>query len=259
MDLFIDYRGNTAIERHCQRYRHTENTVVEVEQLLLRLQDAKGKRIRDGKHEKCQERERAYEVAFLRMQLAVRQRLHGSIARLIQSSDTLAAAVKDRSKAELEISYSEAPIAWNNVVCGRELIDKASALYFRLTNYPEEGGTSATCCFAIKRMFDNPVDFGRHFVLAYSGHGSAYRYETADGETLPSPPYMTKEEAERCAGSWESYACTIGGGADVRDIRELTKQAAKSDEGDGADSETNTNSSASTDTASGEGSTDDSK
>ena len=49
-----------------------------------------------------------------------------------------------------------------------------------------------------------------------------YRFENEPGDVAPPPPYLTLAEAQRDAAHWESTADTIGGRAQIYNVR--TKQ-----------------------------------
>lgn len=64
-----------------------------------------------------------------------------------------------------------------------------------------------------------PASDRREWVVMYSGHGSAFRYDGADPHNPPPPPYLTLGEAKEAAAHWELHADTIGGRAVIKNIR----------------------------------------
>ena len=101
----------------------------------------------------------------------------------------------------------------HNVVVAETLYDQCCQVYFKFVLIHPRN------FYGIKLSFERPIPEPRAFVLATSGHGSSFRFDGTDPNKPPPPPYMTEREAELAAGSWESYADTIGGRAEVIDVR----------------------------------------
>ncbi len=59
----------------------------------------------------------------------------------------------------------------------------------------------------------------RIWVVQYSGHGSKFRHSGEDPESLPLEPYLTLDEARIDAGGWECTADTIGGQAQLFNVK----------------------------------------
>ena len=57
------------------------------------------------------------------------------------------------------------------------------------------------------------------WVVMASGYGSKCRFDEGDGHDIPQGPYLTLEEAKAQAAQWCSIADTIGGDAQLYNVR----------------------------------------
>lgn len=207
-DLYIDTDREDLSELGT-RYRKLYEAFMEAKTFLDAFKKARNDCPRDvdASNERHQELERQLEVAYLRAQHAVRT-MHPLLQPVWDCAQELRAT-------ELEGIYymEEAGIRANNISVAEELYDTACALFF------EFGVMRSLYCFAIERIYRSPKNDPRTFVTMSSGHGSDYRFDGADPDNPPPPPYMTEQEAKASADHWAGIADTIGGSAVVYDVR----------------------------------------
>ncbi|MCA9801413.1 MAG: hypothetical protein KC777_05475 [Cyanobacteria bacterium HKST-UBA02] len=224
-ELFIQYDKQPLLAALSADFNAVDTAFQAVADYLRKVKELKGARLPQSHADEALriEREHAYEVAYIRLELANTDLL-SAIKALMKSSADIEAnlgeyAGDEKSRA---FAYREDPIARNNVVCARRLIEEATTLHYRVDIYPEEETTTARYHFAIGRLYKDKPDTGRHFVVAYGG---GYGAMPVDRNWAANGPYMTREEAERSAGGWISIADTIGGCADVIDVRTLKEES----------------------------------
>ncbi|MBK9141125.1 MAG: hypothetical protein IPM23_01415 [Candidatus Melainabacteria bacterium] len=224
-ELFIQYDKQPLLAALSADFNAVDTAVQSVADCLRKVKELKGARLPHNHPDEALriEREHAYEVAYIRLELANTDLL-AAIKALMKSSADIEAnlgefAGDERSRT---FAYREDPIARSNVVCARRLIEEATTLHYRVDIYPEEETTTARYHFAIGRLYKDKPDTGRHFVVAYGG---GYGRTSVDRNWAATGPYMTRQEAERSAGGWISFADTIGGSADVIDVRTLVEES----------------------------------
>ncbi len=223
-DLFIDYRKNPLLDKLALEFNALVAARQVVADYLCQVKELKGRRIKDHHQDEalCIEREHAYEVGFIRLELA-NEELLAAIRSLEKSSKAVRAEIiGDHAGASNNgtFTYYEDPIARNNIICSLRLIEEATVLYFRVALYPEERSTTTSYHFAINRLFKTPSDTGRHFAVAYGAYGNC-----SEPVPVEEGPFMTEAEAKRSAAGWEGLADTIGGCALVYDIRKVGVQS----------------------------------
>ncbi|MBZ0186841.1 MAG: hypothetical protein K8F91_11395 [Candidatus Obscuribacterales bacterium] len=224
-DLFIDYGKQPLLAQLASDFHALVAARQTVADCLRQVKELKGSRIPERHQDDALriEREHAYEVGFIRLELASED-LIVAIRALMKTSEAVSAEIGEYAGAsnKATFSYREDPIARNNVVCSRRLIEEATTLYFRVSVYPEERSTTTSYHFAINRLFKTPKDTGRHFVVTYGGGGGHPEFDPCEHK---EGPFMTEAEANHSAGGWESIACTIGGSARVYDLQKIEAQS----------------------------------
>lgn len=244
MDLFIDYTKHPELKTLTECYRITEGLMTKVEEALAIVQKKKRERLPWSQANiikiDYRQRERAYEVAYLKMELE-NYELHSAILRLIDITELVAEKAERKDGEDRSFNYDVYPIARNNVVCARDLIEATTQLYYRITIRPPERATTAKYHFSINDAFKKKPDRGRYYFVESSGRSynfppgedtcpdSTYSSRAIDitvrsPEELPSPPYMTEDEAIREKDSQEIEFSTIGGSFRIRDLRMLEQQ-----------------------------------
>lgn len=225
-ELFIPYQGKPLLADLTVSFQALCGSRDAIAAFLSAFKARRGERLLKGykrtlEDELFRERERAYEVAALRLELAVGELQSNSRALLI-ASDAVRKALVEQINYE-QIGYGvEFALAENNVLCAVDLIDNALALHHEVVSKqlrPFRGHY-----FAIDRSFKaiDERDDPREFVVMYSAGGSKLRFEEGDGSTPPAGPYLTLAEAKAEASHWVGYADTVGGDAMVFNVR--TKQ-----------------------------------
>ena len=244
MDLFIDYTKHPDFKSLTDCYRTTEALITKVEEALALVQKKKRERLPRSQANIAKngyrQRERAYEVAYLKMELE-NDELHSSILRLIDITELVAKGAERKNEEYRNFNFDVYSIARNNVVCARDLIEAATKLYYRITIRPPERVPTAEFHFSIDDAFKKKPDRGRYFFVESSGRSynfplgedtcpdSTYRSLAVDitvrsPEELPLPPYMTEDEAKREEDALEIYFSTFGGSFRIRDLRKLEQQ-----------------------------------
>lgn len=204
-----------------------------VDGLVAQLKQCRGERIgkdlsRDLNDPLTRERERAYEVAAIRVELANRELLASTTAlhEIIGAVESaLEAQIWEQKEFDL-VTYS---VAQNNVVCALELANEAAATYYNTEQ--KQLSEFRHHYFGIDRTFKargTVADDLREFVIMASGHGSSFRFDGPDGKVTPAAPYMTLSEARQAVWHWVGIADTIGGRAQVYNVR--TKEVQESTE-----------------------------
>lgn len=220
-DLFIDCRQNKAMAALTDCFYTVVGAAALVEDKVAALKTSRGERIsnRDREDALAQERERRFEVAYIRVRLA-----NDELFKAVRALHAIVARVRrevidgDSSKF-----YMLRPIAKNNVVCALETADAGAALYYETVS--KQLNAQSSYNFAVDRAYkklDEPGEDAREWTLMASGHGSAFRFDEGDGNEPPPPPYMTLAEAKAAADHWCGIADTIGGDAQAYNVR--TKQ-----------------------------------
>jgi hypothetical protein len=216
-DLFIQYtnpHGSSALRDLTERFNACRDQLGRIEALHGEMKTARGTRLpNDHKNDELRtQRDREYDVALIRVELE-QGALYATVAALHQSIATAKSATEPAG-------LQREAIMKNNVMCAEELCKEAMTAYFAVRR-DIASDRMAGYYFGINRAFrDQPADPDpREFVVMYSGHGSAYRYENEPGDQPPPPPYLTLSEAQYDAREWESSACTIGGGAQIVNVR----------------------------------------
>lgn len=214
MDLFIQYDRNDAISSHGIAYRKLEAKLAELDTLLQErsLAERWNREIPDN-----DERERVIEVLLIKARDVVNPQLCLLLLDMIHLTTELANALSETVDSKLGILSPEVPIAQNNVICARKLIDSASATYYKVDLMRDEKYGIRASDSQIKRLFVEPPDTGRHFKVTFSAHGSGF---IPDKNSIP----MTHDEATKIANAWVSQTCSITGDAQIIDIREESKE-----------------------------------
>jgi hypothetical protein len=124
-----------------------------------------------------------------------------------------------------------------NLVCADALVVKAAkrlrdlsknhALWYGVTDnpgkrarWPETEVLAPGVEVNVRKLLEEEyVRSAREWVVMSSGHGSNFRFSGTDGTQVPPGPYMTRAEAVDDCAYWESYADTIGGAAQLYNVR----------------------------------------
>jgi hypothetical protein len=235
--LFIEY-NSTRGENHpllldlTNKYLATEQALALAEQRLSELKDRRGERILRHDLEQCKwrdvpdrsnplslERERAYEVSQLRLELANEDLFH-ALHELFAVAGTIKSGL---IKPVHRFAPVEEGIAQNNAVCAFDLVNQAFTRYqYVKQTQLRESRWIYSAIHDTFRKLDEPQADPREFVVMASGHGSSFRFDGPDPDQPPPGPYLTRAEADREAAHWESIADTIGGRAAIYNVR--TKQ-----------------------------------
>jgi hypothetical protein len=217
-DLFIQYtnpHGSAALRDLTVRFNACREQLGRIEALHGEMKIARGTRLpHDHKNDELRtQRDREYDVALIRVELE-QGALYATVAALHQSITTAKTATESAG-------LQREAIMKNNVMCAEELCKEAMTAYFAVRRDIEKGDRMAGYYFGINRAFrEQPADPDpREFVVMYSGHGSHMRYENEPGDQPPPPPYLTLSEAQYDAERWELTADTIGGRAQVVNVR----------------------------------------
>src|SRR5215471_10361819 len=216
-DLFIDYSKNPLLEELTRDYRALEAVNGRVLEKIADLKQKRGQRL-DRKHPDSRlilERDRAHEVALLRLQLDAADLLE-ALKQLHATRDKLEGGLADfRTYDGMD------GLAKNNLLCAGALCDSAAGTYFSQARRELAIDYLAQHCSAIHRLHREPAPSAdpREYVLKHSGHGSSFRFDGADPDAPPPPPYLTLSEAKAEAAHWASMACTIGGDAEIYNVR----------------------------------------
>jgi hypothetical protein len=221
--LFIAYPSDPLLASLSQNFAALVSVKDSIAAHLAEVKDRNGERIgknlsRDSRDPKTRERERAYEVAVLRLEIA-NSGLRATAAALHADVEAVRTALTEQKNSGPLCFGVARAVAQNNCLCAVELIDEALSLHHTVVYkhlFPFRWHY-----FGIERTFaaiderDNP----REFVVMSSGHGSKLRFDGANPDEPPAGPYLTFEEAKAEALHWCSYADTIGGGASVYNVR----------------------------------------
>jgi hypothetical protein len=217
-DLFINYDKHPLFAELTASYAAAQEAIRKVEDAQASLKHQRGQLLDDKHPERARlERRRAYEVAFLRLKLANGE-LFAAARNLWKISEKIDA---ERHTTFKDWYCEKRALLQNNLMCAREVADRAAALYYLVRRQAHELDRFADHYASIENMFRFPVpaDEPREYVVMSSGHGSKYRFDEGDGTEVPEGPYMTLSEAKEAAGWWVSYADTIGGGAQIYNVR----------------------------------------
>lgn len=161
---------------------------------------------------------------------AGRLRLNGAIAAIEKARNEL---ITEIEKLRLEIdSFVEAKSPWDaasakiNTIFANRLCYRADELQSKLRSslrfssvQPQVlrvAGQETDLAKALNAAYESDL---REWVVMYSGHGSAFRYDEGDGSSVPSGPHLSYDEACRQASDWIGYADTIGGNAQLYNVR----------------------------------------
>jgi hypothetical protein len=226
-DLFIPYSKNPLLADLTSSYEALTAVKGSIAQLVSELKARRGERIgSELSHNlddlRTRERERAYEVAAIRLEVA-NSGLMANTTALYNAVEAVRAALLAQSASHKYESIAfgvECGIAENNVICAVELIDEAMKLHSEVVY--KQLFPMRWHYFGIGRTFkalanaENP----REWLVMASGQGSKFRFNGAgDGETPPPGPYLTRDEAVAEASHWVGYADTIGGDAQLYNVR----------------------------------------
>jgi len=168
-DLFIDYTQNPLLEELTRDYRALEAVNGRVLEKIADLKQKRGQRL-DRKHPDTRlilERDRAHEVALLRLQLHAADLLE-ALKRLHASRDKLEAGL-----ADFRTDDGMDGLAKNNLLCAGALCDSAAGTYFSQARRELATDYLAQHCSAIHRLHREPAPSAdpREYVLKHSGHG----------------------------------------------------------------------------------------
>ena len=221
--LFISYNGNPLLEQLTNRFQEVCQVKDTIDILLADLKIQRDGRIgsdfsRDLDNKLTCECQRAYEVAAIRLELA-QNKLMDHLRSLHLVCEKLKTALLDRdTNGMIDFGLEEA-IAKNNLVCAVDVANQACALYHEVMN--KQLRPFRCHYFAIERTFktaDERTD-PREYVVLYSAQGSKMRFEGGNGRVVPKGPYLTLSEAKAEALYWVSYADTVGGDAQLFNVR----------------------------------------
>lgn len=225
-ELFIPYQGKPLLADLTTSYLALCASHAAIAANLSAFKDRRGERLpRDGKRNMedklFRERERAYEVAALRLELAVDE-LKSNARALFVASEAVRKALAEQTNYEQFGFGVEAALAQNNVLCAVDMIDKALALHHEVVS--KQLRPFRWHYFGIENSFKavDQSDDPREFVVLAGAGGSKLRFEEGDGSAPPPGPYLTLAEAKAEASHWVGYADTVGGDAMVYNVR--TKQ-----------------------------------
>lgn len=226
-DLFIPYSKNPLLAELTSSFEALSAVKDSIAQLVIDLKARRGERIgsqlsHDLNDTRTRQRERAYEVAALRLEVANSGLLADTTA-LYNAVEAIRAALKAQSVSHKYDALGfgvECGIAENNVICAVELIDEAMALHSEVVH--KQLNPMRWHYFGINRTFKvlDDAENPREWLVMASGHGSKYRFNgPGDGQTPPPGPYLTRAEAVAEASHWVGYADTIGGDAQLYNVR----------------------------------------
>jgi hypothetical protein len=238
-ELFIDYRELPQLAELTDRFHAVDTAYDTVTTLVAALKRKRGERINsrparpDDEHISemlenigrnldeplTRSRERAFEAAKIRVELA-NSALFRAIRELHVTIDATKEALATNGFSHSKLGFEPEAIAQNNVVSALELADVAAALYYETV--ATQLNTIRWSYFAISRTYKSVLENGvgaREWVVMASGHGSSYRFGGADPNSPPPAPYQTLAEAIAAGRHWEGIADTIGGGAQVYNVR----------------------------------------
>lgn len=226
-ELFIPYQGKPLLADLTTSYLALCASQAAIAANLSAFKDRRGERLLKGckrtmEDKLFRERERAYEVAALRLELAVGE-LKDNARVLFVASEAVRKALAEQTNYE-QIGFGvEAALAQNNVLCAVDMIDKALALHHEVVS--KQLRPFRWHYFGIENSFKavDERDDPREFVVMAGAGGSKLRFEEGDGSTPPPGPYLTLAEAKAEASHWVGYADTVGGDAMVYNVR--TKQS----------------------------------
>ncbi|CAN5561279.1 hypothetical protein BH11CYA1_BH11CYA1_25820 [soil metagenome] len=222
-ELFIPYEGKPLLAELTASFQALCLSRDSIAASLAAFKTRRGERLVKGFKRTLddvlfRERERAYEVAAVRLELAVGE-LKSNSRRLYDAGTAVRKALAEQTNYE-QIGFGvEIALAENNVLCAVDLTDKALALHHEIVDKqlrPFRGHY-----FAISRTFkavdesDNP----REYLVMYAAHASKLRFEEGDGKAIPAGPYLTLAEAKDEASHWVGYADTVGGDAAIYNVR----------------------------------------
>ncbi|MFA6211480.1 MAG: hypothetical protein WCT03_09530 [Candidatus Obscuribacterales bacterium] len=225
-ELFIPYDGKPILADLTTSFQALCASRDAIAAFLAAFKTRRGERLLKGYKRTMEdkffrERERAYEVAALRLELAVGELKTNSRA-LFNACEAVRKALAEQKSYE-QIDFGvEMGVAQNNVLCAVDLIDKALALHHEVVS--NQLRPFRWHYFGIENSFKavDESDDPREFVVMAGAHGSKQRFEEGDGTTPPAGPYLTLSEAKAEASHWVGYADTVGGDASVYNVR--TKQ-----------------------------------
>jgi len=225
LELFVPYNRNPLLAELTTRFETVLAIVAKVESAVSELKACRGERIggefnRNLGDQLTRERERVYEVAALRVELA-NAGLFRETRGLHNAIEAVKLALATQKNYELIGFGVTSALAQNNVICALALVDKACAAHHDVTNKQLRNGCHY---FAINRFYESMdasagSETAREWVVMSSGHGSKFRFDEGDGTEVPQGPYLTLEEAKAEASQWCSIADTIGGDAQLFNVR----------------------------------------
>lgn len=218
-ELFINDRRHEALAALAEAFDAVLAGMTALDEQVTHLKARRGERITD-RHphdDLTQVRERAYEVAFIRVTLA-----HDGLLALVGKLHEAVQRVRTEIiNGDEGTFYSIRPTAKNNVMCAIELADAACVLYHE-TNQKQLWVTCAGYTFAIDRLYKKVDEVGenpREWIVIGSAWGGSSHQSEVDKVKNNPPPYMTLSEAQAEAGRWVGIADTIGGDAVLYNVR----------------------------------------
>jgi hypothetical protein len=218
-ELFIPYTKNpllaeltTTFEAVCQA---RDLVSLRISELKTRRGERIGSKGLLGLRDKVtRERERAYDVASIRLELAADE-LFEALRALHKACGLVkdAAVLEGDAGAKLLDIGVEKFAARNNVLCAIDVVDQACALHHEavIKQLRKDrflyGGIA--CAFALVDEREDP----REYVAQYAGFGRPFRFDEGDGTCVPQGPYLTLSEAKAAASAFADDFYTIGWGS----------------------------------------------
>lgn len=137
-ELFIPYQGKPLLADLTTSYLALCASHAAISANLSAFEDRRAERLLKGckrtmEDKLFRERERAYEVAALRLELAIGELKHNARA-LFVASEAVRKALAEQTYYE-QIGFGvEVALAQNNVLCAVDMIDKAFALHHEVVS-----------------------------------------------------------------------------------------------------------------------------
>jgi hypothetical protein len=230
-NLFIECNEHPLLADLANCFGAVFQARAKVDGLVAQLKQRRGERIgkdlsRDLSDPLTRERERAYEVAAIRVELANRE-LFSATKSLHEAIAALDSALEVPIWEQRELDQVTASVAQNNIVCALELADQAAATFYGTEQ--KQLSDFRWHYFGISKTYslrDSVTDDPRQYVLMAGAGGTCFRFDGGDGTQPPPAPYMTLAEAREAVWHWVGIADTIGGCAQIYNVR--TRQVQES-------------------------------
>lgn len=142
---------------------------------------------------------------------------------LVNAVNALRTAIDGNTDAKLKLQLEAARC---NVIFAEAVLLSSAKLHREMRKasdygmHPEEHYAGAAGRINLTESLAGEYDRNRReWVVMSSGHGSSFRFDGGDGSQVPEGPYQTFDEARADGIAWEMMSDTIGGRAQLYNVR----------------------------------------